>query len=103
MQRYRNALFSIISLLPYVVRGQEWRAVQGNFSEFFARSAMDWENFTPEMEGLLATPEGLAPEGRWSPRSLQACVFCARRYWEEEVFHEGREGSCRDAPLVSLP
>ena len=86
MQRYRNALFSMSSLLPYVVRGQEWRAVQANFSEFFARSAIDWEYFTPEMESLLASPEGLPPEKRWSPRSLQACVFCARRLWQEDLY-----------------
>ena len=54
LQRYRNALFATLSLLPYVVKGQEWRAVQANFSEFFARSAMDWEWFTPEMDELLA-------------------------------------------------
>ena len=104
MQRYRNALFSILSLLPYVVRGQEWRAVQANFSEFFARSAMDWEYFTPEMERLLATPEGLPPEGRWSPRSLQACVFCARRYWEEdlyEVYLAGKKCFMQDAKAVA--
>ena len=46
LQRYRNALFSTLSLLPYVVKGQEWRAVQANFSEFFAGSAMDWEWFS---------------------------------------------------------
>ena len=79
LQRYRNALFSMLSLLPYVVKGQEWRAVQANFSEFFARSAMDWEYFTPEMEEHLASPGGLSADHRWAPRALQACVFCARR------------------------
>ena len=42
LQRYRNALFSQLALSPYVVKGQEWRAILANFSEFFARSAMDW-------------------------------------------------------------
>ena len=32
LQRYRNALFSVLSLRPYVVKGQEWRAVQANFA-----------------------------------------------------------------------
>ena len=86
LQRYRNALFSMLSLSPYVVKGQEWRAVQANFSEFFARSAMDWEYFTSEMEERLASPEGLAADHRWSPRGLQACVFCARRLWQEELY-----------------
>jgi hypothetical protein len=86
LQRYRNALFATLSLLPYVVKGQEWRAVQANFSEFFARSAMDWEWFTPEMDELLATPDGLDADHRWSPRCMQACVFCARRLWQEDLY-----------------
>ena len=68
-----------------MVKGQEWRAVQANFSEFFARSAMDWEYFTPEMEEHLASPGGLSADHRWTPRALQACVFCARRLWQEDI------------------
>jgi len=30
LQRYRNALFSMVSLQPYVIQGQEWRAVQAS-------------------------------------------------------------------------
>ena len=86
LQRYRNARFSMLSLLPYVVKGQEWRAVQANFAEFYARSAMDWEWFTPEMDERLSSPEGLPADRRWSPRCLRACVFCARRLWQEELY-----------------
>jgi hypothetical protein len=31
LQRYRHALFSMLSLQPYVVSGQEWRSVQAVF------------------------------------------------------------------------
>ena len=30
LQRYRNALFSMVSLQPYAIQGQEWRAVQAS-------------------------------------------------------------------------
>ena len=85
LQRYRNALFSMLSLQPYVVRGQEWRAEQANFTEFFAKSAMDWERFTPAMNEKLRSPAGLLPDERWAPRALQACVFCTRRQWQEDT------------------
>ena len=82
-----------LALKPYAVSGQEWRAVQANFSEFFARSAMDWEKFTPEMEELLTSGAGLPADSRWSPRCLQACVFCARRFWQEELLDVYLAGS----------
>ena len=41
VQRYRNALFCLLSLKPYAVRGQEWRAVVANYAEFYASSAVD--------------------------------------------------------------
>ena len=85
LQRYRNALFSQLALSPYVVKGQEWRAIVANYSEFFARSAMDWENFTTRMEQDLQGGIGLPPSSRWAPRSRQACVFCARLMWREDV------------------
>ena len=48
LQRYRN-----------VVRGQEWRAILGNFSEFISRASKDWENFTPDMkEAYSAANDG---------------------------------------------
>jgi hypothetical protein len=49
---------------------------------------MDWEYFTADMDERLASPEGLIPDSRWSPRSLQACVFCARRLWQEEMYED---------------
>ena len=61
LQRYRNAFFSLASLLPHVVRGQEWRMVLGNFTEFISRAAKDWENFTPEMREALSSEDGLLP------------------------------------------
>ena len=85
LQRYRNAYFALSSLSPYVVKGQEWRAILANFSEFFARSALDWEKFTPEMEELLQAGSGLSSDRRWEPRSRQACVFCCRRLWREDL------------------
>ena len=85
-QRYRNAYLTLRSLSPCVVKGQEWRAVLGNYSEFFARSALDWERLTPDMESLLWTSEGLPADRRWEPRSRQACVFCCRLLWREELF-----------------
>ena len=39
VQRYRNALFSSLSLKPYVVKGEEWRAIVANYAEFYARSS----------------------------------------------------------------
>ena len=87
LQRYRNALFSMLSLKPYAVTGQEWRAVVGNFSEFFARSAMDWESFTPDMKEAMKSDGGLPPQSRWEPRGRSACVFCARLLWRE-VLHD---------------
>ena len=85
LQRYRNALFSLLSLQPYVVKGQEWRAIAANFSEFSTRAAMDWENFTPWMDELLWSPGGLSAEHLWAPRCLRACVFCTRRLWQEDL------------------
>ena len=87
MQRYRNALFSLLQLAPYVVSGQEKRAIISNFSEFYARAAMDWEKLTPEMKSQLKSAEGLQPHQRWAPRSRRACVFCARLLWHEDL-HE---------------
>ena len=86
LQRYRNALFSLLSIMPYVVKGQEWRAIVSNFTEFFSRSAMDWEKFTREMRRLLTSEQGLPFQSRWSPRARRACVFCARLLWQEELF-----------------
>jgi hypothetical protein len=85
LQRYRNALFCLLSLSPYVVKGQEWRAILGNFSEFFARSALDWEKFTASMQKSLESGAGLPPDCRWSPRGRHACVFCARLLWQEDL------------------
>lgn len=87
LQRYRDALFTLLSLSPYVVKGQEWRAILQNFSEFFARSSLDWENFTPEMQEAMASKGGVGPDERWVCRSRCACVFCARKHWREEL-HE---------------
>ena len=104
LQRYRNALFSLLSLQPYVVKGQEWRAIAANFSEFFARAALDWDNFTPQMNEMLWSPDGLSAEHRWTPRCLQACVFCTRRLWQEdllEVFLAGPQCFMRRPDIVA--
>ena len=34
LQRYRNAFLSLASVLPYVVRSQEWRLAMSSFTEF---------------------------------------------------------------------
>jgi hypothetical protein len=86
LQRYRDALFILASLSPYVVKGQEWRAILQNFSEFYARSALDWEKFTPEMQETIACEECLGPDDRWYRRSRCACVFCAMLMWREELY-----------------
>ena len=67
-QRYRNAYLSLMQLAPHVVNGQEWRAIVANFSEFYTRSATDWEKFTPEMKAALASGQGISPEIRCQPR-----------------------------------
>ena len=85
VQRYRNALFALLSLSPYKVHGSEWRAAIGNFAEFQARSAVAWDAFTPKMEATLANGDMLQPADRWEPRAMAACVFCARRFWKEEL------------------
>ena len=74
-----------MQLAPYVVGGQEWRAIVANFAEFYSRSATDWENFTPEMIAAFHSDEGLRREDRWMPRQIAACVFCARTYWLEQL------------------
>ena len=86
-QRYRDAYLSLAQLAPYIVSGQEWRVIVANFSEFYSRSARDWEKFTPEMQHALASGQGLPAELRWRPRQRTACVFCARSHWLEEL-HE---------------
>ncbi|CAK0876828.1 unnamed protein product [Prorocentrum cordatum] len=88
MQRCRNAYLAHIQLAPRVVSGQEWRAIVANFAEFFGRSATDWEKPTDQMEAKLQSEEGLRPEERWQRRHLQACVFCARSHWVEELHRE---------------
>ena len=88
MQRYRNAYLAHMQLAPHVVSGQEWRAIVANFAEFFGRSATDWEKPTDEMKVKLQSKEGLRPEERWQRRHLQACVFCARSHWVEELHSE---------------
>ena len=52
LQRYRNALFCLLALKPYIVKGQEWRSILANLSESYSRSAMDWEGFTDKMQEL---------------------------------------------------
>ena len=74
-----------MQLAPYVVGGQEWRAMVANFAELYSRSATDWETFTPEMIAALGSEEGLRPEDRWQPRQITACVFCARTHWIEQL------------------
>jgi hypothetical protein len=91
-QRNRNALLCHLSLAPYVVKGQEIRAVAQNYSEFYARSAMGWEQPTPEMFERLASSEGLGADQRRSPRCMQAYVFFA---WREELYQAHLSGpSC---------
>ncbi|CAK0887182.1 unnamed protein product [Prorocentrum cordatum] len=85
VQRYRNALFSSLSLKPYVVKGEEWRAIVANYAEFYARAAVDWEKPTERMRELAQTPEGLSADERWAPRTRCACVFCARLHWSEDL------------------
>ena len=85
-QRHRNAYFSLIQLKPYIATGQEWRSIISNFSEFYARSATDWQNFMPEMRALAAGSDGLPPERRWQCRQRVACVFCARKLWLEDLY-----------------
>ena len=68
-----------MQLAPYVVGGQEWRAIVANFAEFYSRSATDWGNFTPEMIAALHSDD-LRREDRWMSRKIAACVFCARTY-----------------------
>ena len=88
VQRFRNALFSSLSLKPYVVQGEEWRAIVANYAEFYARSAADWEKPTARMRELAQTPAGLPAGERWAPRARCACVFCARLHWSEELYWE---------------
>ena len=85
LQRYRNAVFSLQALTPYVVTGSEWRAVVANFAEFYARSSVGWDGFTPDMIESMRSPEGLQPGDRWKPRARAACVFCARLHWTESL------------------
>ena len=88
VQRFRNALFASLSLKPYVVQGEEWRAIVANYAEFYARSAADWEKPTARMRELAQTPAGLPAGERWAPRARCACVFCARLHWSEELYWE---------------
>ena len=60
LQRYRNAMFCLLSTKPYAVTGQEWRAVVAKYSEFMARSAMDWERFNACDDGSAEHRRGFA-------------------------------------------
>ena len=86
-QRYRNAYLAMMQLAPHIVSGQEWRVIVANFSEFYCRSATDWENFTVGMKAMLSNGDKIPAELRWQPRQRTACVFCARAHWLEEL-HE---------------
>ena len=88
VQRYRNALFSSLSLKPYVVKGEEWRAIVANCAEFYARSAVEWEKPTARMRELAQTPAGLPAGERWAPRARCVCVFGSRLHWYEELSWE---------------
>ena len=85
IQRYRNAFLCLQSLAPYEVQGSEWRATVSNFSEFYARSSVAWDNFSTSMVAAMSSPDGLPPELRWEPRSRAPCVFCARLHWKEDL------------------
>ena len=85
VQRYRNALFALLATKPYVVKGQEWRAIVSNYAECYAKATVDWQNPSDRMRELAESSEGLPAEERWAPRPRSACVFYARRYWTEEL------------------
>ena len=85
LQRYRNAFLSLASVVPYVVRGQEWRLAMSSYTEFLTRAAKDWENFTESMLAAMASAEGLPHGQRWEHRHRAACVFCARLFWSEDL------------------
>ena len=63
-QRYRNAYLCLMQLAPHIVSGQEWRVILANYTEFYCRSANDWEQFTPEMKALLTSGQGIPRELR---------------------------------------
>eukprot|EP00969_Alexandrium_andersonii_P152060 6724255-Alexandrium_andersonii.AAC.1 len=63
----------MIALKPYAAKGEEWRAVVENYSEFYARSAVDWERPTAHMREALGGPDGLPAEARWESRARHAC------------------------------
>ncbi|CAK0826890.1 unnamed protein product, partial [Prorocentrum cordatum] len=88
VQRYPNALFSTLSLKPYVVKGEAWREIVANYADFYARSATDWEKPTQRMRELAQSPEGLPAAERWAPRTRCAYVFCARLHWSEDLSWE---------------
>ena len=62
--------------------------IVANLVEFYARSALDWENFTPTMTKTVAEGCSLGPDDRWEPRHRDACIFCARCHWREELTEE---------------
>ena len=75
-------------LWPFDSRNQtytDWRLT--NLDEE-AWDCSEHETDTPEMEEHLASPGGLSADHRLAPRALQACVFCARRPWQEDMYED---------------
>ena len=57
---------------------------------------MDWEvNVQGHRQPMNRVLAGLPPDDRWAPRGIQACVFCARRFWREDLIEAFLSGpSC---------
>ncbi len=85
LQRYRHVVLHLLSLRPFVLTPVWSRAIISNFSEFYARASLDWQNFTDDMEAALQSSHGLDGAHRWECRRMLACVCCARMYWSEDL------------------
>ena len=72
LQRYRESFLSLEACQPHEVKGEEWRRILANFSEFSTQSARTWHE-KAEAGKMLQV------------RQMSACCVCARGFWLEEL------------------
>jgi len=72
LKRYREEFLCLEACRPHVVKGEEWRHILANFSEFSTQAAKSWNERQKQ---------------RRAPRSrcMSCCCICARSFWSEEL------------------
>jgi len=72
LKHYREEFLCLEACRPHVVKGEEWRHILANFSEFSTQAAKSWNERQKQ---------------RRAPRSrcMSGCCICARSFWSEEL------------------